>query len=74
PVLLSNFGSMREIGEGGGAEFVDPRNITQLTTAMRRLLTDDDHLAQLRAEAKSRTLPTWDNYAAQTWKWLVDGK
>jgi hypothetical protein len=41
PAITSNFGSMREIAEGGGALMVDPRNDHQLTEALRSVLTDD---------------------------------
>ncbi len=74
PVLLSNHGSMREIGEGGGAHFVNPHEQDEITAGMRRLLTDDDYLGQLAEQARNRQLPTWDDYAADTWNWLVKGK
>jgi glycosyltransferase involved in cell wall biosynthesis len=73
PVLLSDHGSMREIGEGGGAEFVDVYSLTDITAGMRRLLTDDDHLDALQSAASSRDLPTWDSYSTEVWDWLVDG-
>lgn len=74
PVVLSSHGSMREIGEGGGAEFVNAHNLTDITSAMHRLLTDDNRLNELRAQARGRQLPTWDEYATDTWNWLVEGK
>ncbi len=74
PVVLSNLGSMAEIGMPGGAEFVDPHDLDDVTSAMRRLLTDDARLNQLRAEAAARLLPTWDDYASDTWEWLVNGR
>lgn len=74
PVVLSNFGSMLEIGEGGGAEFVDPRSLDAVTDAMRRLLTDDDRLLELTQQAKSRHEKTWDEYSRETWDWLVEGR
>src|SRR5205085_1195336 len=53
PVITSNFGSTREIAEGGdaggGALLVDPRDDDSLTGAMRSLLTDDALLHRLRA-------------------------
>ncbi len=74
PVVLSNFGSMKEIGDGGGAEFVDPRDLDDVTDAMRRLLVDDARLAELTREAINRKVTTWDDYAASTWNWLVHGE
>jgi glycosyltransferase involved in cell wall biosynthesis len=67
PAITSNFGSMREIGEGGGTLLVDPRSDAEVTTAMRRLLTDDGLLASLRADALARTPRRWDDYAQELW-------
>ena len=39
---------------------------------MRRLLTDDQLLATLRAEALGRPPRTWDDYARELWAALVD--
>lgn len=74
PVVLSNFGSMKEVGEAGGAEFVNPRDLDDVTNAMRRLLVDDEHLQQLKKEAQNRDYSTWDHYSAATWEWLVEGR
>ncbi len=74
PVVLSNLGSMAEIGMPGGAEFVDPHDLDDVTSAMRLLLTDEARLTQLRAEAAARLLPTWDDYATDTWEWLINGR
>ncbi len=71
PVVLSSHGSMREIGEGGGAEFVDAYDVDDITSAMRLLLTDDSHLELLRKQALDRIPTTWDEYADQTWDWLA---
>ncbi|MDP3971688.1 MAG: glycosyltransferase, partial [Candidatus Nanopelagicales bacterium] len=74
PVLLSGHGSMREIGEGGGAHFVNPHVQAEVTAGMRLLLTDDEYVKQLAEQARNRQLPTWDQYAADTWNWLVKGR
>ncbi len=74
PVVLSDFGSMKEIGDAGGAEFVNPRDLDEVTDAMRRLLVDDERLAELTLEAINRKVTTWDDYAASTWNWLVHGE
>lgn len=71
PVITSNFGSMREIAEGGGALLVDPRSDEAIADAMERLLTDDELLERLRAEAKARPERTWDDYASEVWDALV---
>ncbi len=74
PVVLSNIGAMAEIGAGGGAVMVDPRDLDSVADAMRGLLTDSNALAAVTAEAKQRPQKTWDEYADETWSWLVNGE
>jgi glycosyltransferase involved in cell wall biosynthesis len=73
PAVTSDFGSMREIAEDGGALMVDPHDDRALTDAIRTLLTDDDTHARLAAEARARAAHprTWDDYAAEVWDALV---
>ncbi len=71
PAITSNLGSMAEIAADGGALLVDPRDDDSIIDAMRRLLTDDDLVAQLSAQALARPVRTWDDYAADTWNQLV---
>lgn len=71
PVVTSSFGSMLEIAEGGGALTVDPRDDAALAAAMRALLTDDVLHHELTVQARGRTSRTWDQYAAETWDYLV---
>ena len=72
PVVTSRYGSMREIALDGGALLVDPRDDTSITGAMRLILTDDRLHAELRAAALGRPSRTWDEYASETWDYLVD--
>jgi len=69
PAVTSDFGSMREIAEGGGALMVDPHDDHALVAAMRTLLEDDVVLARLTAETQARAAHprTWDDYAADVW-------
>lgn len=67
PAITSNFGSMREIAELGGALLIDPRDDDQLVESMRRLLADDVELQRLREEARNRPRRTWDDYASELW-------
>lgn len=67
PVITSGFGSMAEIAEGGGCLLIDPHSHTELASAMRRLLTDDAELDELRRQAEARDFPRWDDYAEQLW-------
>lgn len=73
PVVLSDYGSMAEIGEGGGALLVDPRDVDDIAGAIRTLLLDDQVHAELSEAARQRPRATWDDYARETWDWLVDG-
>jgi glycosyltransferase involved in cell wall biosynthesis len=73
PVITSNFGSMREIAQHGGAILVDPRRDDEVTDALRRLLSDEALRERLAGEASNLPLRTWDEYAAETWSYLVEG-
>jgi glycosyltransferase involved in cell wall biosynthesis len=73
PVVTANFGSMREIAASGGALLVDPRDDHDLAAAMRRLLTDDALHRRLSEHARALPPRTWDEYAAETWRYLVGG-
>jgi glycosyltransferase involved in cell wall biosynthesis len=73
PGVTSDFGSMREIAEGGGALMVDPHDDHAIADAMRTLLTDESVHARLTAEAVARAAHprTWDDYAAEVWDALT---
>ncbi|MCZ2823778.1 MULTISPECIES: glycosyltransferase family 4 protein [unclassified Modestobacter] len=71
PCLTSDFGSTRELAEEGGAVVVDPRDDLAIAAQMRRLLTDDDLIAELRLQASRRPPRTWDDYARELWDALV---
>jgi len=72
PVITSNYGSTAEIAADGGCLVVDPRSDEQLTAAMRRLLTEPELAASLRAEIAARPTRTWDDYANELWAGLVE--
>ena len=71
PVLTSNFGATEEIVARGGAITVDPRDQTQITDGMRKLLDDEELIARLASEARGVESTTWDDYASGTWSYLV---
>jgi len=71
PAITTDYGSTREIGADGGVALVDPRDDDDIVRAMRRLLTDDRHLATLQAEIVRRPRRTWEDYAAELWTVLV---
>jgi glycosyltransferase involved in cell wall biosynthesis len=74
PVLTTAYGSQGEIAAGGGCLTVDPRDDDAVGDALRRLLTDSELLATLRAEAAERPVETWSTYAKELWDLLVEGK
>jgi glycosyltransferase involved in cell wall biosynthesis len=73
PVITTDYGSQAEIAADGGCLLVDPRDDDSIADAMRRLVTDRDLRERLAEEARNRPVRTWDDYAAQTWAFLVDG-
>lgn len=71
PVIMSDYGSMREIAAGGGAVLVDPRDDHSVVAALRDLLVDTARLEELRAAARGRPVRQWADYAADVWDYLV---
>ncbi len=67
PVLTTNYGSMAQIAADGGCVTVDPRDDAEIVAAMRRLLTDDELVVELRRQALARVPRSWDDYANQLW-------
>jgi len=66
PVITSNISSMPEVG-GDAALFVDPNDVEELASAMRRVLTDD----KLRAEMIKKGFEnakhfSWEKTAQET--------
>jgi glycosyltransferase involved in cell wall biosynthesis len=74
PVITSNFGSMAETSAHGGVLAVDPRDDHALAAALERMLTDEDLYANLKEQARLVPSRSWDDYAAETWEYLVHGK
>ncbi|HUJ64252.1 MAG TPA: glycosyltransferase family 1 protein, partial [Acidimicrobiales bacterium] len=72
PVITSNFGSMKEIAGAGGALLVDPRDDRAIEAALRSLLEDLDLRARLASEAQDLPQRTWEQYAAEVWRYLVE--
>lgn len=71
PVVTSNFGSMFEIGAEGGALLVNPRDDHAVAAAIKTLLTDDLTHARLVREAAARPSRGWEDYARETWDYMV---
>lgn len=72
PAITSNFGSMLEIAADGGALTVDPHDDHAIAAAIRTLLFDDVVHDRLSAQALSRPVRTWDDYASEVWDLLVE--
>ncbi|TFV85693.1 glycosyltransferase family 1 protein [Blastococcus sp. CT_GayMR20] len=71
PCLTSDYGSTREIADGGGALVADPHDDLAIAEQMRRLLVDDGLLAHLKQQALERPRRTWDDYADELWTALA---
>ena len=73
PVVTTNYGSQAEIAADGGCILVDPRDDESIAAALRSVITDRDRRESLVAAAAVRPTRTWDDYAAETWAFLVNG-
>lgn len=62
PVVTSNYGSMREIGEGRGAVLVDPRDDDSVREGLRAALFDEATRERLQAQIAALSLRTWAQY------------
>lgn len=71
PVLTTAHGSTGEIAAEGGALVVNPDDDEAVAEQMRRLLTDDALIRDLRSQAADRPVRTWDDYARESWRLLV---
>jgi alpha-1,3-rhamnosyl/mannosyltransferase len=66
PVVSSNAGSLPEV-VGDAALLFDPNSVDELAGALRRVLTDGELAAGLRARGRERCARfTWENTARQT--------
>ena len=66
PVITSNCSAMPEVG-GNAAIYVDPRNVPEISEAMRRVAEDESLAAGLRQRGRERASHfTWTKCAEQT--------
>ncbi|AWK90290.1 glycosyltransferase [Azospirillum thermophilum] len=65
PAVCAEFGSMREIAEGGGCLTVDVNDLAALTLALERMATDPALRARLDAEIRTRIFRGWADYARE---------
>lgn len=71
PVITTNYGSTKEVAEGGGCLLVDPRDDESIIDALRRALTEPELVARLGAEAAALPARTWDDYATGLWSAML---
>ncbi len=74
PVVTSDYGSMREIGEGRGAVLVDPRDDDSVLAGLRAAMFDAPTRERLEAEIATLTLRTWADYTRELQALLVGAR
>ena len=61
--ICHNGGVMAELAADGGCLMADMNNAAEVADALERLLTDRALRQRLEAQARSRAIPTWRDYA-----------
>lgn len=74
PVLAGSTGPSAELEAGGGVLLVDIRDDQSVIDGLRSLLTDDELVARLRAEAVARDDAGWNDYSDALWERIVEGR
>ncbi len=72
PVITASYGTMAELCTHGGALLIDPRDDHAMERALVRMITEPGLRPRLAAEAATTPVRTWDDYAAETWSFLVE--
>lgn len=67
PVVTSNFGSMRALGDGHGALLADPRDVGTITDAFTRMLQEPQEYARLKKQTATTPATSWESYANALW-------
>ncbi len=65
PCICANFGSMREVGEGGGCLMINTQDATALSNAITSMIVDKNMRDNLTKEAIARPMETWIDYASK---------
>jgi len=63
PCICANFGAPAEVAEGGGCVTIDTRSVAEIRAALSNLSARPGLLAELSAQAVSRPMTTWADYA-----------
>lgn len=64
PSVCADFGSMAEVARDGGCLMLDTRDPVALEAGITRLIEDEALRARLSAQAVSRPIKGWNDYAA----------
>jgi glycosyltransferase involved in cell wall biosynthesis len=67
PVVTSDYGSMKEVAQGGGAVLVNPRDDLDIARGIETVLFDAPAQAELRRAAAIRPRRNWGDYATEIW-------
>jgi len=62
PVICADSGAIAEVASGGGCVMAQMNDTREITSALRRMLTDDSHYSALRSEIEKRDFLTWEGY------------
>lgn len=73
PVITTRYGSTAAIATGGGCLLVDPRSDSDITDALRRILTDNNLHSDLVAQTRNRRDTSWTDYADALWNDIGGG-
>jgi glycosyltransferase involved in cell wall biosynthesis len=65
PCVCSDLPVLRENADGGGCVAVTLNDRVAWVDALRRILTDDAWMGELRRDAVHRVLPTWAQTARE---------
>lgn len=63
PCICANFGAMKEVATGGGCLMTDVSSRTELYGALKTVIEDEELRAALAAEAMTRSMSDWRDYA-----------
>lgn len=72
PCICSSRGALGESARGGGCLALERVDATSLADAIAHLLDTPSIIAALAAEARTRRLRSWSDYAAELRAWMQD--
>ena len=72
PVLTANFGSMNEIAKYGGCYCIDTTDENEIYKALDTLVKKPEILKKLKKEIEQAPFTTWENYADEIYKEILE--